>query len=224
MSKPDAAQTLASSDPAAHQQAKHDAELPAQQACVYCDVPYPKPVSYHHSTEECRANEAAGCAEKHSEGPTPRTDAEWKLACDRGGPLGLAMRDWARKLERESAEHRISWQADVDELAAARRVADELRAAQSASGAHWVGAAAEAHRGFVVALEDPSVFPDGGAHLLWMIDQIKAGGMSDTKACRWLGFIQGVLCARGAAMLDELKEINRAASAALSSGSERKGQ
>ena len=30
--------------------------------CHYCGVWYPKPVSYHHSTEECHANEAASRA------------------------------------------------------------------------------------------------------------------------------------------------------------------
>lgn len=34
-------------------------ELPPSERCTYCGVEYPKLISYHHSTEECRANEAA---------------------------------------------------------------------------------------------------------------------------------------------------------------------
>ena len=40
-----------------------------QEQCVYCKEWYPKPVSYHHSTEECRANEAALSNDKHRESP-----------------------------------------------------------------------------------------------------------------------------------------------------------
>lgn len=65
-------------------------------------------------------------------GDTPRTDA---LISDPMTERETTMFLHARRLERELAEQQISWQADVNELAAARRVADELRAAQSARGA-----------------------------------------------------------------------------------------
>lgn len=47
----------------------------------------------------------------------------------------------------------------------------------------------------------------GYAHLRWMVQQIGAG-MSQDKAMRWLGYIQGVLVATGDADLQEMKELS----------------
>ena len=56
--------------------------------------------------------------------------------------------------------------------------------------------------------DDPTNF----AHLMWMCDeaemtQIPVGEVD--KAMRWLGFIQGVLCAKGVFTLDELRAHSR---------------
>jgi hypothetical protein len=48
-------------------------------------------------------------------------------------------------------------------------------------------------------------------HLIDMIDKIEAGEVSGEKAHRWLGWIQGVVCCRGGATLDEMKAVNFAA-------------
>jgi hypothetical protein len=47
----------------------------------------------------------------------------------------------------------------------------------------------------------------GYAHMRWMVQQIDSG-MSQDKAMRWLGYIQGVLVATGEVSLDEMKEAN----------------
>lgn len=46
-------------------------------------------------------------------------------------------------------------------------------------------------------------------HLLEMITAIESGEVVGEKAHRWLGWIQGVVCCRGGALLEELKEINK---------------
>jgi len=53
--------------------------------------------------------------------------------------------------------------------------------------------------------------PTGIHHLLFMIKQIESGEVSGEKAHRWLGWIQGVVCCRGGATLEEMKAINFAA-------------
>ena len=45
-------------------------------------------------------------------------------------------------------------------------------------------------------------------HLLDMIAAIEDGKVTGEKAHRWLGWIQGVVCCRGGATLEEMKEIN----------------
>ena len=60
-------------------------------------------------------------------------------------------------------------------------------------------------------VEDSSEGPTSKDHLLWMIDQCLNQEMSEDKASRWLGFIQGVMCARG--WLD--MEVERAATRTL---------
>ena len=84
-----------------------------------------------------------------------------------------------------------------------------------AATTHWVFAAAEAHRELAGCVEEgPESWQR--AHLLHMLDTIKAG-MSPTKACRWLGWIQAAMCFGQIATLEELKAINRAASDAAPS-------
>ena len=47
------------------------------------------------------------------------------------------------------------------------------------------------------------------AHVLWMCGQLKRIALEDMdKACRWLGFIQGVLWTRGFYTIDEMREHN----------------
>lgn len=75
---------------------------------------------------------------------------------------------------------------------------------------HWVYAAAEKHRLLVENLTMGDKKTES-QHVAWMLDQIP--GMSPTKACRWLGWIQASLYVDGLATLDELKAINRSASA-----------
>ena len=48
-------------------------------------------------------------------------------------------------------------------------------------------------------------------HVMWMCQELK-GGMAKKdmeKACRWLGFIQGVLWSRGTYSIDDMREHNR---------------
>ncbi len=44
-------------------------------------------------------------------------------------------------------------------------------------------------------------------HLNWMLCQICTGPVSGGKAQRWIGYVQGVLVAKGHMTLDELNEI-----------------
>jgi hypothetical protein len=48
----------------------------------------------------------------------------------------------------------------------------------------------------------------GWDHLLWMVDAMADPEMSDAKANRWLGYIQGAMVWSRCATLDEMKEIN----------------
>jgi hypothetical protein len=47
-------------------------------------------------------------------------------------------------------------------------------------------------------------------HLRWMVEQM-TWDMSENKTMRWLGYVQGVLVSRGAATLDEMKDVNKRA-------------
>lgn len=51
--------------------------------------------------------------------------------------------------------------------------------------------------------------PCSWVHFLHMLDEMEAG-QDYGKACRWIGYIQGVAVARGYVSLDEAKEINLA--------------
>jgi len=52
----------------------------------------------------------------------------------------------------------------------------------------------------------------GIVHLFDMVMAIQVGKVSGEKGHRWLGYIQGVLVARGVATLDQMKAMNLAAS------------
>jgi hypothetical protein len=45
-------------------------------------------------------------------------------------------------------------------------------------------------------------------HLSDIIFAIESGKVSGEKAHRWLGWLQGVVCCRGGATLEELKAVN----------------
>ena len=47
-------------------------------------------------------------------------------------------------------------------------------------------------------------------HLVWMCEQTKVAASENMeKACRWLGFIQGVLWSQGIYSIDEMRDDNR---------------
>lgn len=52
-----------------------------------------------------------------------------------------------------------------------------------------------------------SEFPTDDCHLAWMLEEIVLEYMSETKANRWLGYVQGVLVCKG--YLDVGKERER---------------
>lgn len=51
------------------------------------------------------------------------------------------------------------------------------------------------------------------SHLRWMVQEMHAG-MSNNKAMRWLGYIQGVLVAIYGVSLESMKELSREAAGA----------
>ena len=59
------------------------------------------------------------------------------------------------------------------------------------------------------AVDDTSDGPTSKDHLLWMIDQCLQQEMSEDKISRWLGFIQGVMCARGWLDMEHERTITR---------------
>ena len=59
------------------------------------------------------------------------------------------------------------------------------------------------------AVDDTSDGPTSKDHLLWMIDQCLRQEMSEDKISRWLGFIQGVMCARGWLDMEHERTITR---------------
>ena len=55
-----------------------------------------------------------------------------------------------------------------------------------------------------LVVADQNVDKTSLPHIMWMLDQIE--GMDDTvKISRWIGFVQGVLAARG--IIDTIEEI-----------------
>lgn len=51
----------------------------------------------------------------------------------------------------------------------------------------------------------------GIQHLRWMCEQIMYGEITDEKAHRWIGYIQGMGVAFSLWTLEEMKELNRSA-------------
>ena len=49
----------------------------------------------------------------------------------------------------------------------------------------------------------------GKKHLLSMIDKMMSGEVSSYKAHRWLGYIQGCLCASNSATVAEMRAVNK---------------
>jgi len=49
-------------------------------------------------------------------------------------------------------------------------------------------------------------------HILWMLDEVEKGQMSDGKAGRWLGWAQAVACIHGFLDLETCKKLNRLSS------------
>lgn len=47
------------------------------------------------------------------------------------------------------------------------------------------------------------------AHLCWMLREIAAMNWQETKAHRWLGFVQGVMACKGLIDVDEERELTR---------------
>lgn len=55
----------------------------------------------------------------------------------------------------------------------------------------------------------PAEHPEYGRdHLRYMIEEIESGRVAGEKSHRWLGYLQGVLVATGAATLEEVKLTN----------------
>lgn len=71
---------------------------------------------------------------------------------------------------------------------------------------HWVFTAAEGLRFYIDRMEENGDVT-GPRHLLWMLGKI-GEGMSATKACRWIGWIQCAIVASGVATMKEMKEHN----------------
>lgn len=56
----------------------------------------------------------------------------------------------------------------------------------------------------------PDIDPQCGKdHMLYMIEQIASGEVTEEKAHRWLGYIQGCVVSHDGATLEEVKNINK---------------
>lgn len=49
----------------------------------------------------------------------------------------------------------------------------------------------------------------GQKHLIMMLETVLQAAMSPTKACRWIGWVQGVLVSQGVATLEQMKDLNK---------------
>ena len=49
----------------------------------------------------------------------------------------------------------------------------------------------------------------GAGHLQWMLDKILSQGMSNDKANRWIGYVQGCLVTHGITDVEAMKALNR---------------
>ncbi len=62
----------------------------------------------------------------------------------------------------------------------------------------------------ILLSELPEYHPEYGKdHLLEMVRKIERGDVSDEKAHRWIGWIQGCVCMGRGATLDQMKCINK---------------
>lgn len=69
--------------------------------------------------------------------------------------------------------------------------------------------AAEKCKEFISATENNVHNGCTNEHLTFMIDSMVSGAVSGEKAHRWLGYLQGVLVATGAASLEQMKDVNK---------------
>ena len=46
-------------------------------------------------------------------------------------------------------------------------------------------------------------------HLLWMLDQIDSGKITDEKAHRWIGYVQGVVVMCRMTEVEDMRDLNR---------------
>lgn len=93
-----------------------------QEQCTYCGEFYPKPIAYHHSTDECRANEAKRGDATHCEGAENWRNLVLRLrdsdSVGRASPLAEAA---------DMIERLVGHVADLEEaLADKRRLTREL--------------------------------------------------------------------------------------------------
>lgn len=97
----------------------------------------------------------------------------------------------------------------LDALAAKTSQADS-----SSDSKPWIGRAAECAKEIIagpLAVLDPARDPAGDSlgHLRWMAEELAAQRIdSETKACRWLGYIQGYMVARNVSTLEREKARN----------------
>lgn len=73
-------------------------------------------------------------------------------------------------------------------------------------------AAVEEMRGYVEQCANLDTWPEGECSKEWlmrMLGDIESGKVDEAKAHRWLGYIQGVLRARGTGTVKEYGEVNK---------------
>lgn len=124
-----------------------------------------------------------------------------------GTPELAALIEKLDDIEDDGSEGMPWSQEELDLILAALRCS-----ASATPRRHWVYAAAEACRPSVANVDDDGAYCYGSRkHLTEMLDKIRDGDFSPTKACRWLGWVQACLYLSGWMSLDQAKEINRAA-------------
>lgn len=79
---------------------------------------------------------------------------------------------------------------------------------QGPGEAHWVHEAAQGLRSLINCIDTQSS-TYGKSHLLSMLNRMRDEPMSDTKACRWLGWIQCALVVHRIVSLTDMKEYNQ---------------
>lgn len=78
---------------------------PGMERCTYCGVEYPKPVSLHHSTEECHANEVENIARVAHE----VNRAYCQALGDNSQPAWEQAPDWQRSSAINGATYHINF-------------------------------------------------------------------------------------------------------------------